>query len=53
MLNSENLKMDHLMKEFDHKILGLFRIKKVIPSIAMKLWIVRSWTFHLGFHDKL
>jgi hypothetical protein len=37
MLNSKNLKMHHLTKKFDHKMLRLVRMDKVIASIPIKL----------------
>jgi hypothetical protein len=53
MLNSKNLKMHRLTKQFDHQILELFSIDKLISSMAVKCRIVESELLYLEFHVKV
>jgi hypothetical protein len=52
-LNSKNLTMRRPTKKFDHKMLGPFKITKVISPMAVKLQVPESWTIHPVFHVKL
>ena len=53
MLNVKNIKTKRLFKKLNKKILGPFKVKKVIFFITLKLILLKVWiiydTFYVSF----
>jgi hypothetical protein len=53
ILNSKNLKICRLAKNFDYKMLGPFRVDKIISPMVVHLQLPEFWTVYPVFHVKL
>jgi hypothetical protein len=52
-LNAKNIKTKRPSKKLDKKMLGPFRIQKVISPTAVRLTLPASWRIHNTFHVSL
>ena len=53
MLNARNIKTKRLAKKLDKKMLGPFRISKVIFPNAMRLTLPTKWRIYNSFYISL
>ena len=53
MLNAKNIKAKRPSKKLDKKMLGPFRIQKVISPTTVRLTLPTSWRIHNSFHVSL
>ena len=53
MLNARNIKTKRLAKKLDKKMLGPFRISKVISLNAMRLTLPTKWRIYNSFYISL
>ncbi|KAJ2984544.1 hypothetical protein NUW58_g6005 [Xylaria curta] len=50
MLNARNIKTKRPAKKLDKKMLGPFKIQKVISPTAVRLTLPKGWRIHNSFH---
>lgn len=53
MLNAKNVKTRRPAKKLDQKMLGPFKIQKVISPTAVRLTLPKGWRIHNSFHVSL
>jgi len=53
MLNAKNIKTKRPAKKLDRKMLGPFKIQKVISPTAVRLSLPSTWRIHNSFHVSL
>jgi hypothetical protein len=53
MLDARNIKMKRPSKKLDRKLLGLFKISKVVSSTIVKLILLEQWRIYDIFHVSL
>jgi hypothetical protein len=53
MLNTKNLSLYHPTKKFTMKMVGHFKIDKIMSLMAVYLILAESWTIHSVVHVKL
>src|ERR1700694_3651179 len=53
MLNARNIKTKRPAKKLDRKMLGPFKIQKVISPTAVRLSLPSTWRIHNSFHVSL
>lgn len=53
MLNGKNIKTKRPSKKLDKRMLGPFRIEKVLSPTAVRLTLPESWRIHNSFHVSL
>ncbi|RAL63904.1 hypothetical protein DID88_003092 [Monilinia fructigena] len=53
MLNAKNIKTKRPAKKLDKRMLGPFKIQKVISPTAVRLTLPKGWRIHNSFHVSL
>lgn len=53
LLNAKNIKTKRPAKKLDRKLLGPFKIQKVISPTAVRITLPKGWRIHNSFHVSL